>query len=529
MNKITKSLIIFNIFCALFAQSSKTLKPGSDRSEGKGPFKRMVIRGGTLINGNGSPPIGPVDIVIENNRITRVQSVGYPGVPINENRRPKKGDFEIDASAHYILPGFVDLHAHAGSPQKAPDTDYVYKLWLAHGVTTVRGVGLANLEFSLSEKNRSKLNKITAPRIWAYQRPGQGKDWRGGPVQDPQAARKWVRYAANKGVDGLKLVSYEPDLMAALIDEAIKQKLGTTAHLGQMGVARMNTLDAARLGLGTQTHFYGLFESMYEKNDVQNFPFDMNYNNEQHRFAQVARQWDMVKPNGKKWEAVKNELLELDITLDPTMNIYAAGRNVMFARNAEWHDKYTLPSLWNFFMPSREAHGSYWFDWTTHDEIAWKNFYQVWMQFLNEYKNAGGRVTTGSDSGYIYKLFGFAFIEELELLQEAGFHPLEVVRAATLHGAETLHKPLGTKPDFGVVAPGYLADLIIVSENPLANFKVLYGTGAIKLDSENKPTRVGGIKYTIKDGIIFDAKQLLKDVEEMVREAKNRDGELIKY
>ena len=56
-----------------------------------------------------------------------------------------------------------------------------------------------------------------------------------------------------------------------------------------------------------------------------------------------------------------------------------------------------------------------------------------------------------------------------------------------------------------------------------------YGTGAIKLDSENKPTRVGGIKYTIKDGIIFDAKQLLKDVEEMVREAKKRDGELIKY
>ena len=168
----------------------------------------MVIRGGTLINGNGSPPIGPVDIVIEDNRITRVQSVGYPGVPIDEGRRPKKGDFEIDASGQYIMPGFVDLHAHAGSPQKAPITDYVYKLWLAHGVTTVRGVGLASLEFSLSEKNRSESNKITAPRIWAYQRPGQGKDWRGGKVQDPQTARKWVRYAANKGVDGVKLVSY---------------------------------------------------------------------------------------------------------------------------------------------------------------------------------------------------------------------------------------------------------------------------------------------------------------------------------
>ena len=139
------------------------------------------------------------------------------------------------------MPGFVDLHTHAGSPQKAPETDYVYKLWLAHGVTTVRGVGLGPLEFSLTEKERSARNEITAPRIWAYQRPGQGNDWKGGPIRDPQNARRWVRYAANKGVDGLKLVSYEPDIMAALIDEAIKQKLGTTAHLGQMGVARMNT------------------------------------------------------------------------------------------------------------------------------------------------------------------------------------------------------------------------------------------------------------------------------------------------
>ena len=151
------------------------------------------------------------------------------------------------------------------------------------------------------------------------------------------------------------------------------------------------------------------------------------------------------------------------------------------------------------------------------------------MQFLNEYKNAGGRVTTGSDSGFIYNLYGFGYIQELEMLQEAGFHPLEVIRAATLHGAETLHKPLGTKPDFGTVEPGMLADLVIVDENPLANLKVLYGTGAIKISDDNEVVRVGGIKYTIKDGIIYDAKQLLKDVENMVKKAKRRDGDLEKY
>ena len=344
MRQINNITIISLFLTLLIGQSNReTLIPGSDRSEGQGPFKRMVIRGATMINGNGSPPVGPVDIVIEKNRITEVKSVGYPGVPIKESRRPKKGDYEIDASGHYVLPGFVDLHVHAGNPQKAPDTDYVYKLWLAHGVTTVRGVGLGPLEFTLKEKARSKANKITAPRIWAYHRPGQGKDWKGGPIRDPENARKWVRYIANKGVDGLKLGSYDPVIMAALIDEAKKQKLGTTAHLGQTGVARMNTLDAARLGLGTQTHFYGLFESMYEETDVQTYPIDMNYNNEQHRFGQVARQWKLVKPNGEKWESLKKELIELDLTMDPTMTIYAAGRNVMFARNADWHEKYTLP------------------------------------------------------------------------------------------------------------------------------------------------------------------------------------------
>ena len=334
---------------------------------------------------------------------------------------------------------------------------------------------------------------------------------------------------SQKGIDGLKLGAFEPQIMEALIDEAKKQNLGTTAHLAQTGVARMNTIDAARLGLGTQTHFYGLFESMYESNDIQPWPVDMNYNDEQHRFGQVARQWSLVKPNGEKWEALKSELIELDLTMDPTMTIYAAGRDVMQARNADWHDKYTLPAQWDFYTPSRIAHGSYWFNWTTHDEIAWKKFYQVWMQFLNEYKNAGGRVTTGSDSGFIYKLYGFGFIEELELLQEAGFHPLEVVRAATLHGAETLHKPLGTTPNFGTIVPGNLADLVIVDENPLENFKVLYGTGAVKINENNEVIRSGGIKYTIKDGIVYDAKQLLKDVENMVKKAKRRDGDLKKY
>ena len=147
------------------------------------------------------------------------------------------------------------------------------------------------------------------------------------------------------------------------------------------------------------------------------------------------------------------------------------------------------------------------------------------MAFINEYKNRGGRVTTGSDSGFIYKLYGFDYIRDLELLQEAGFHPLEAIRAATMHGAQLLHEPTNRRLEFGIVKPGLLADLVIVPENPVANLKVLYGTGAIKLnDQTNQPERVGGIKYTIKDGIVYDAKKLLADVEKMVEAAKRKSG-----
>jgi imidazolonepropionase-like amidohydrolase len=152
------------------------------------------------------------------------------------------------------------------------------------------------------------------------------------------------------------------------------------------------------------------------------------------------------------------------------------------------------------------------------------------MQFVNDYKNLGGRVTVGSDSGFIYQLYGFGTILEMEMLQEAGFHPLEVVRSATMYGAQALHDPKGQDIEFGVIRPGLLADIIILDENPLANMKFLYGTGAVRLNDETGlPERVGGVKYTIKDGIVYDAKALLADVERMVDEQKAERGELETY
>lgn len=538
VRRIPCQILISLVMCLLTVpvtaqEEDPQMIPAPDRrpGEGEGPFQRLIIRGATLIDGSGAPPIGPVDIVIENNRIAEVESVGYPGLPIDDEERPKDATREIDAHGSYVMPGIVDMHTHTGGSTKAPEAEYTYKLWMGHGITTVRGVPSGKLEFSLAEKARSARNEIVAPRIFSYHRMGSGERYEDVQILTADAARDWVRYVARLGADGLKLGAYRPAIMKALIEEAREQGLGTTAHLGQLGVAQMNMLDAARIGLETATHYYGLFEAMYENNDVQPWPVDMNYNNEQHRFGQVARQWNLIAGRGsEKWNALLEEFKVLDFTLDPTFTIYSAGRDVMRARNADWHDTYTLPTQWDFYTPNRESHGAYWFYWTTVDEVAWKNFYRVWMQFVNDYKNMGGRVTVGSDSGFIYQLYGFGTILEMEMLQEAGFHPLEVIRSATMYGAQALHNPKGQEIQFGVIRPGLLADLIIIEENPVANMKVLYGTGAIRLNDETgQPERVGGVKYTIKDGIIYDAKQLLADVAAMVEEQKAELGELNKY
>jgi hypothetical protein len=339
-------------------------------------------------------------------------------------------------------------------------------------------------------------------------------------ISSPETAREWVRTNAEKGADGIKFFGAPPDIMAAALDENKKLGLRSACHHAQMDVARWNVLHSARAGLTSMEHWYGLPEALFQDRTVQDYPLDYNYQNEQHRFAEAGKLWQQAAPPySDHWNEVMQQLLDLDFTIDPTFNIYEASRDLHRARRAEWHEDYTMPSLWRFYLPSKISHGSYWHYWGTEEEVDWKRNYQLWMTFINEYKNRGGRVTAGSDSGFIYQLYGFAFIRELELLREAGFHPLEVIRSATLNGAIAL----GMENEIGTIEVGKKADFVIVEENPLQNLKVLYGTGAIKLTEDNEVVRVGGVKYTVKDGIIFDAKQLLEDVRMMVDEAKKKE------
>jgi imidazolonepropionase-like amidohydrolase len=511
-----------------FAQAPER-PPDRPADEGEGPFERLILRGATVIDGTGAPPFGPVDVVVENDRIADIRAVGYPGVPIAPEARPAEGAREIDLHGKYLLPGFIDAHTHQHTVQdgQGVPVNYVHKLWMGHGITTIRDVGtLHGLDWLLENKERSARNEITAPRMEVFPFFGSGAPGMdmlslfrpGGPFETAEEARAWVRQIAAQGADGIKFLGAAPEILRAALDEARSQGVRTTMHHAQMSVSQMNALQSAQAGLTSMEHWYGLPEALFEDRVVQDFPLGYNYQNEQHRFGEAGRLWEQAaEPGSDRWNAVMDSLLSLDFTIVPTFTIYLASRDLMRAVRADWHQWFTMPALWDFYRPNREAHGSYWFYWTTKDEVDWRRNYAKWMRFIEEYKNRGGRVAVGSDSGYIYQLYGFGFIQEMELLQEAGFHPLEVIWAATLEGAEAL----GLDHELGSIQIGKKADFVVVDEDPLENLKVLYGTGALRLNDETRAVeRVGGVRWTIKDGIVYDAKALLRDVRDMVEQSK---------
>lgn len=487
--------------------------------EAAGPFKRLLITNVHLIDGTGAPAYGPVNIEIAGDRIVRISEIGGTRTISSDQQKSDALTDVIDGKGGYVLPGFVDTHEHIGTPThiyggQLTDVDYVFKLLLAHGITTVRDPGsLLGLAWTAEHRRQSAAGKITAPRIFAYALFPER-------TASPEAAREWVRAARRNGADGVKFLGARPHVFAAALDEMRKLGMGSAYHHSQLSVTQQNAIESAELGLQSIEHWYGLPEAMFEDRTVQNYPASYNYNDEQDRFGQAGRLWQQTAaPGSPVWKEAIAHLIKSGVTLNPTFVAYEASRDLARAQRLEWHDEYTMPYMMKSWAPNPRAHGSFFFDWSSEDEIAWRNNYRLWMRFVNDFKNAGGNVGVGADSGFIYNTYGFAYIRELELLQEAGLHPLEVIRAATLNGA----KMLRMDQDLGTIAVGKVADLVIVAENPVRNFKVLYGTGHPYLDRKTgKMTLTTGIRYTIKAGIVFDAALLRAQVRDMVAAKKKR-------
>ncbi len=465
---------------------------------------RLVITNISVIDGMGNPLRGPLDLTIENGKIIGMQqsrAQEFSGSTIANAPTVKAADRTIDGTGMYVMPGIIDMHGHiqftrAGKPMPR---DYVYKLWLAHGITTVREPGSTEgIDTIVAHARLSDENRINAPTIIPYAVAG---------APTPAEARTLVRTLKQKGAAGLKVFINYPDVWQAISDEARAQNLPIATD---MKIQAANALDAARWGVRSIEHWYGIPDAAI--GGRQDWPDTYNYDNELDRFRWAGDLWRQADP--ARLSAVIDTMIARKVVWDPTLAIYDANRDITRARSQPWLKDYALPALLENFEADPARHGSYFFDWTTADEVRWRNNYQLWMRWVREYARRGGSVTVGSDAGFIWQLYGFCTIRELEMQQEAGFTPLEVIRNATYNGAQAL----GLQST-GVIRVGFDADLLIVDANPLHNFKALYGTG-IEVAEGATMVHKGGVKYTIKRGIVFDAEALRADVREMVRKAR---------
>ena len=499
---------------------------GASSAEQVGPYASLEIRDVTVIDGSGAPAFGPVNIYIKGNRIERIASVDALSRQRREeeNAAPKeKGakqpDRVIEGKGMYVMPGLIDVHIHINETKDVP-SEYIYKLLLGHGVTTVRAfnVGRDDPKGMVNEKKKIAANQIIAPRMYVYPFWGRADDPR---FSNAEGARQIVNEWHALGVDGIKIIGKPglwPDVFHALADEARKNGMGVAVHIGQDGVYPMNAVNVASEGASTIEHHYGYPESSFTSRTIQDLPPNYNYSSEPDRFLETGRAWlqaDVNKLHGEVIQSLLETMHRTGFIMVPTFSIYEANRDVTRAANLPWHSTFTLPVVMDSFLPNPAHHASYFYEWTSNKEADWAKAYRRWMEFVNDYKNQGGVVAVGSDTGFLFSLWGFGTIRELETLEEAGFSPLEAIHAATENGAKVVKNP-----DLGLVRPGYLADLVVLTENPLADVKVFYGVGVTRVSADRKEIHEQCVKYTIRDGVVFDSQALLADARGMVAKAK---------
>ena len=515
--------ILFVFIAFLAAGSARTVLAQSPAEDARsGPYDRLIVRNATVIPGHGGPAYGPADLIIEGGIISQIIAYnGATGHPANAPLPP--ADRVIDATGMTVMPGLIDLHAHIRT-EPLP-LQYVYNLKLAHGVTTmVNGAG-RGWEAALEQQRLADANRITAPRMYPIRDwgPARSRDpghappaaemarWHD-PAQAPALARQLIADGAY--VIRVGSLAWNAELFEAVCRAVAEAGGITTVHLPPSDLAVVDAVRAAELGVTMIEHHYGYAESALPGGVA--YPPGFNYMDEAQRFRQAGAVWQQA-PDDLLFGEVVDRLVASGVALIPTMSTYEVNRDVNRAMGLPWHELYTHRQLIEWYVANPAYHASHHWNWTSKDEQRWADTFRKWQRLIRAFHARGGRLAYAVDDPYLWNTTGIANIRELQLMHEAGLEPLDVLAAATRTSALTLGRP-----DLGLVQIGYTADLAIVDGNPLENLRFLYAFGALDRDAAGTIARRGGVRWTIKDGVVFDNARL---IDEVVREvARSKEG-----
>ena len=425
-----------------------------------------VLRNVTLIDGTGAPPVADQALVIREDRIAEVGPTGSTEVP--------KGAAVIDLDGKFVVPGFVDLHVHL--PEDPRIQAALLARCLEYGVTTILNPG-ARPGAGVELRKRLREGQVLGPQMFtagpilerfddedALGEDGF-RDWAVHVDSEP-SVRHAVRAQVESGVDFVKLYRrMTPELVAVAVDEAAKHGVPVIGHLGAT-----TWCQGAQIGVSMLVHS-GWGTPMEELVDLAD-P-DSATDTEWYRAYGRATE-------GRPFAALVRLLVERDVVVVPTLAITMA--------SGLGEDSTLLPRFRVDLAPDsalagwwtegwRERHPQYGPDSEEEAEMMRTVYFPAVLSILKGYHEGGVNLGVGTDVGNAWIVAGFSYHLELQLFQEAGIAPLEILRLASRNGAAAL----GIEDEIGTLEVGKRADLVVLKQDPSEDIRNTRSIDAVYL------------------------------------------------
>jgi imidazolonepropionase-like amidohydrolase len=396
----------------------------------------IALEGATLIDGTGGAPKEDAVILIRNGHIEAVARVNEIQIPNGAER--------INLVGKTVIPGLIDAHAHVER--------WAAPRYLAWGVTTVRDLHSSN-DSAFTLRNDLNLGAVIGPRMFTA-----GAMIDGAPATYPDAsavatapeARHAVDLRAVAGADYLKIYTkITPALLRPLIDEARTLRLPIAAHLG-----KTDALTAARMGVVSLEHMAGVVQAASRNPAV--------YFRAHDRFLSgwTAEEQGWTTLDSASLARTARALVQTKVAIVPTLIVHEMlsrlDNPILLARPGMEDVPENAASVRSVASLLRRT------GWGPRDFQAFRRARARQDQFVREFKRAGGVIAAGTDAANQLLIPGFSLHEEMALLVAAGLTPLEAITSATRRGAQLLHAD-----SLGVVAPGKVADLVVLNGSPV--------------------------------------------------------------